>query len=253
MTGKPTGPRTPAGKARSAGNATRHGILSRELILPNEKREDFDALLGQLLAELRPYGTLESALVERIAIALWRQRRLVRAERAQIVLRQQNRKPDGRRKDQDVRVMPIGASIARSLRGGPLSARLDELDAQMEKAQDLRDLGVEEFARQLPLVAEAMMLGRAQEYAKYGGTIAQTYHEFDDAVAKWRLEIREALADRNIPALLDDARAIPDGMEILARYQSALDNDLYKAMRSLREAQAWRLKTLEGEPADAAD
>ena len=81
---KSTGPRTPAGKAASSANAVRHGILSRHLILPGESREEFDELLSLLLAEQKPVGTLESAIVERMAIALWRQRRLVAAESAQV-------------------------------------------------------------------------------------------------------------------------------------------------------------------------
>lgn len=31
----------------------------------------------------------------------------------------------------------------------------------------------------------------------------------------------------------------------MARYQTTLDNQLYKALRAFREAQEWRLKTLE--------
>ena len=33
---------------------------------------------------------------------------------------------------------------------------------------------------------------------------------------------------------------------LLTRYQTTLDNQIYKALRSLREAQEWRLKTIEG-------
>ena len=45
-----------------------------------------------------------------------------------------------------------------------------------------------------------------------------------------------------------------DTLEILARYQTTLDNQLFKTLRALREAQEWRLKTLDANPApDAAD
>jgi hypothetical protein len=36
------------------------------------------------------------------------------------------------------------------------------------------------------------------------------------------------------------SQALPSKTDLLARYQTALDNDLYKALKSLREAQAWR-------------
>ena len=45
-----------------------------------------DALAAELQAALSPVGFVELALVERIAIALWRQRRLVTAETASIYL-----------------------------------------------------------------------------------------------------------------------------------------------------------------------
>ena len=69
---KSTGPLTTAGKASSSANAIQHGILSRHLILPGEDKEDYEALLNQLLMEQKPVGTLEMSLVERMAIALWR-------------------------------------------------------------------------------------------------------------------------------------------------------------------------------------
>ena len=70
-----TGPRTAAGKAASSSNAVQHGILSRHLILPGESRDEFDVLLQQLMTEQQPVGTLEQALVERMAVALRRQSR----------------------------------------------------------------------------------------------------------------------------------------------------------------------------------
>ena len=52
---------------------------------------------------------------------------------------------------------------------------------------------------------------------------------------------------------------LPDeALEVFSRYQTTLDNQLYKALRALREAQEWRLKTLDAkagsdsEPLDAA-
>jgi len=68
---KSRGPVSLAGKRVSSANARFHGIHSRELLLPSEDPAEFDQLLGELAGELRPVGTLEHTLVERIAIALW--------------------------------------------------------------------------------------------------------------------------------------------------------------------------------------
>lgn len=50
-----------------------------------------------------------------------------------------------------------------------------------------------------------------------------------------------------IKTFLDLAKATQDAPttdELLTRYSTALDNDLVKIARELREAQAWRQKTL---------
>lgn len=49
-----TGPRTPAGKAKVSVNALRHGLTAREVILPNENPDDFDAFRAELLTSLAP-------------------------------------------------------------------------------------------------------------------------------------------------------------------------------------------------------
>jgi len=83
-----TGPRTPAGKAHVKFNALRHGLLAKSVILPirsrSEKRSHFDALLAQLIDELKPVGILEDMLVEKIAVSYWRLRRALRAESGEI-------------------------------------------------------------------------------------------------------------------------------------------------------------------------
>ena len=81
---KSTGPRTKAGKVASSANAVQHGILSRHLILPGEGRVEFNTRLLHPMTEQQPVGTLEQALVRRMAVALWRQRRSVAAKTAQL-------------------------------------------------------------------------------------------------------------------------------------------------------------------------
>lgn len=66
------GPVSLAGRQKSSGNAIRHGILSRQLIVPGEDAAEYQALLSQLKQEFRPGGILEAMLVERIAVAFWR-------------------------------------------------------------------------------------------------------------------------------------------------------------------------------------
>ena len=83
---KSTGPRTEPGKKRSRKNAIRHGLFSEHLFVDSNEHQMFEALLCELKQELDPVGPIEAALVERIAIGLWRQRRLNTAEGAMVRL-----------------------------------------------------------------------------------------------------------------------------------------------------------------------
>jgi hypothetical protein len=77
---KSTGPKTPEGKAAVHLIALKHGLLSREVLLPGEDEEALRELGERLRAELRPVGELEDLLVDRIIAAYWRLRRLGRVE-----------------------------------------------------------------------------------------------------------------------------------------------------------------------------
>src|SRR5215210_510010 len=77
---KSTGPKTPEGKALARLNATKHGLLSQEALLPGEDEDALKELAERLRAELQPVGEMESLLLERIIDATWRLRRLSRVE-----------------------------------------------------------------------------------------------------------------------------------------------------------------------------
>ena len=77
---KSTGPKTTEGKAAVRLNAVKHGLLSRETLLPGEDEEALRELGEHLRDELQPVGELENLLVDRIVSAYWRLRRLGRVE-----------------------------------------------------------------------------------------------------------------------------------------------------------------------------
>jgi hypothetical protein len=87
-----TGPKTPAGKAAVRYNALKHGLLAKEVVVTAsdcpEDRVEFDRLHCALVDDLQPIGVLEQMLVEKIAVACWRLRRVVRVEAAEIRRRQ---------------------------------------------------------------------------------------------------------------------------------------------------------------------
>jgi len=69
---KSTGPKTPEGKAKSAQNATKHGLLSGRPLLADEDPAAYEEHRLTLLHELWPETPLEQGIVERIAATQWR-------------------------------------------------------------------------------------------------------------------------------------------------------------------------------------
>jgi hypothetical protein len=69
------GPVTPEGKARSAGNAVRHGILAKCIVLRSESRDAFQELMDGFISRFQPADEIEMNLVEEMAAAVWRTRR----------------------------------------------------------------------------------------------------------------------------------------------------------------------------------
>jgi hypothetical protein len=78
------GVKTAEGKAIVKYNALKHGLLAKEIVIVvgdgAENPEEFSALLQDLKTQLKPEGTLEELLVEKIAVAYWRLRRAYKYE-----------------------------------------------------------------------------------------------------------------------------------------------------------------------------
>ncbi len=75
-----TGPVTPDGKAICSQNALKHGLFSRDCVLPDEDRREFNATVDALRDEYKPATNFEDQLIHEIAAHQWRLRRLLRTE-----------------------------------------------------------------------------------------------------------------------------------------------------------------------------
>ncbi len=75
-----TGPKTAEGKRVVGRNALKHGLLSRQVLLPGENAFSLAKLRRRIVDALQPAGGLERLLVDRIVQGLWRLRRLGRVE-----------------------------------------------------------------------------------------------------------------------------------------------------------------------------
>ena len=76
-----SGPTTPEGKAVCSQNAVKHGLLSGEVLLPDEDEGALVELGEAIRAELKPATELERILVDRIVSSTWRLRRVLAVER----------------------------------------------------------------------------------------------------------------------------------------------------------------------------
>jgi hypothetical protein len=83
-----TGAKTEAGKATVSKNAITHGIFTKELIINangfQESLEEYNDLLNNLITELAPQGQFQQFLVEKIAVDIWRLKRVFRFENGNI-------------------------------------------------------------------------------------------------------------------------------------------------------------------------
>ena len=256
---KSTGPVTDIGKSKVANNAIKHGLFSKNLILADEDPFEYQNLLEQLNSELSPSGILEQSLVERIAVSLWRQRRLIRSETAHIEL---SNKP-----------AVIASAVNSELTPGQSISKYDLTEIDQEHYRWCQSI-YKEFKRitdAKDTIDILTNMGRLKKYAptvyknlqedakEDQQTIDEYLKEYDDPIDYFtnlisycQDEIRQA---KQRPLVLEIAQTVRNKRAILqlgelrdalAKYQVMLDNELYKAIKALRETQVWRLGALNG-------
>jgi hypothetical protein len=78
------GPTTLQGKRASRQNATKHGIFAVGIIPQRESKAQYDNMAKDMVETLQPVGSLEEILVEKLTMLVWRYRRLLQAEAAEV-------------------------------------------------------------------------------------------------------------------------------------------------------------------------
>jgi hypothetical protein len=81
-----TGPKTAAGKARSAQNATRHGLAGRVVVLPSEDLSVYRQFCEDFIADLHPETSVEREFAQAVADGHWRLRRVRTTEDSMFAL-----------------------------------------------------------------------------------------------------------------------------------------------------------------------
>jgi hypothetical protein len=161
------GPRTEAGKRRSALNALSHGALARTPVIPGiEDEADWDQHLAGFHQSLAPATPFEAFLVERIAQTAWRLRRLELCENEMLNLAQ-----DGAEEQAATRILfPGGGAI--SLHGASAAALIqDRIDRLRTLAELLLAFNADARTRarltrdQVELLYEGLNLALSPAYA----------------------------------------------------------------------------------------
>src|SRR5216683_2778444 len=83
-----TGPRSVEGKKTSSHNASKHGLLIKDVVISvranKEDQTEFDALLAELRECYGPIDIAEDLLVRELAVSYWKSARALRCERADV-------------------------------------------------------------------------------------------------------------------------------------------------------------------------
>ena len=87
-----TGPRTDAGKQRSALNALSHGLTARSAVIPSEDPTAYQRHCRQFMDEYQPATPTETQLVQQLADTSWRINRIPLLE-ADVLQRAQSPAP----------------------------------------------------------------------------------------------------------------------------------------------------------------
>lgn len=243
-----TGPKSADGKMVVSQNARTHGLLTHNLIIKGESQEKFSELMNLLVAEFQPVGLVEHALVERLGIALWRQRRLVQAESAEVSLNQQRFGYEQKREigsalkmeSEDFQNIQAPEDETEDIDITPLKDRMKLWKSLLEEEVDETE---NPFAHLPAQLKRTLLEDLEVDASQIDSTVKEEYHSWTvlfDSYVKYYETLIQGQRIREVSRLIMKRQALPSRTDLLSRYQTALDNDFYKALKALREAQAWR-------------
>ena len=238
-----TGPQTSDGKARSARNALKHGLLAKDVVINgpdlSETQADFDSLLADLMSELKPRTLIEETLVERIATGYWRLRRAQRFEVGAI---------------RDVFETPDPKTQAFEKLRSKLASAQGALSLETE-LDDLLKIPVDQLTpdQRREIETQAADFARVNGFDFLGiefparmdlirNSLPEIINKLKDKIRPLRAELDAAERDDSLRrARRPFTSALPDRDALLkvVRYENMLDRQIHRALAELR-----RLRTV---------
>jgi hypothetical protein len=248
-----TGPKTTSGKMVSSKNASRHGILSKDVIIRfgplQEDEADYDKMHCMLVEDLQPQGILEELLVKEIADCHWRLRRIQRCEVGKIA-HQFNNYYLGMPKILSLRWLKPETDqyyqakidslkrIETELRDG--QSLSTESKKFLESLSDSPASACNKFDRLLEQNRAAGLGENAKEFrrkraevlqqVRYQIEISEMAQENDNVIKTEELTLD--IASKNLPPT--------DVSNGILRYETAIKRDLYRAIDQLERIQRRR-------------
>lgn len=166
---KSTGPKTAAGKAKSARNAITMGVLTRPVTAPDEDQEEFIRLQTDLMHEFKPETYAAQLLVKRLALLFWREHRLADAETREFRLSEMDAmRAEAAGED------AVDEEVARAALKNPNAKPTGEA---LEKARQEGRLNVLRNAQLVIPLERQLLIGRYQ--TMLSNQIRQTYRQLE--------------------------------------------------------------------------
>jgi len=219
-------------------SALKHGLLARAVVIDGprgtERQSDFDALLADLILELRPTNFIEETLVERIATAYWRLRRVHRFEVGAV--RDALEAPDPQAAELDALGQELRDAQGNLDAETRLTALLDKPEDQRtaDESSELQQ-SIDEFAEinalNTPGLDAPDLIRRVRDVLPgivdgFRGNVAALEAKLDTAQRDHAM----AEARRVLAAALPDR----DTLHKVVRYENMLDRQIHRALAELR-------------------
>ena len=250
-----TGPISIQGKLKVSQNAITHGIFAANPLLPNENAEEFKNLSQGIAEVFPPVDAAAASIVERIILAIWRQKRLRIAEAAKLQI---SMTPE------------IMAEEISDLLRLPYNRRIsaEAISQDQEDAYNYWKKVVDEFERlnikAAPSNLAQVSTGAPNVYYQLKQQALKSVASYDifmkspDKIIASLESIKKQAEDivanneikhtaYTIAEQMKLAKLIPDGksVDFLSKYQVQLDTDFYRAVDAYKKHLAWRAENLE--------
>jgi hypothetical protein len=236
-----TGPTSAEGKKASSLNASKHGLLVKDVVITTRDNKEDQAEFDRLLAEMRdcygPVGIAEDLLVREMTISYWRSARALRCERGHVTC--DDAAPnESELSEVEITIVALQPatdayhSLLQSSRG--IKFLLRKIEEARDEVQVSGSLSTElrQWLAPARNWGKISLLGRKQVLAaleKETEELTAKKGQVEENECRWRNDQRECSA---IPS--------KDALARIHRYETGNVRHRYKVEARLEKLQAWR-------------